>query len=340
MEVVPKRQVTMATIAKEAGVARTTVSFVLSGQYRQRGIPEQTAQRIMRIVEARRFVPNETARSLSRRRTRMIGVFIPGFNSHWGESIVRGIRTALYEHEGYVPLIASQHDDPDWEEREIKLLVERQVEAIVCCPTVKSENYQKLIARGIPLTFIGHRAKGMPDANFVAWDGPFVAAAAVKHLISKGRRRIAYLGRGPDSAPSRERYEGYLSAMKEAGLEAPVRWKINVPDYSDASNVVHQIFTAKERPDAIISDLWIQALSALEALDEVGMRVPEDVALLALGDSPFCRHRRIGLSVVLEPAEEIGRQAAEIALQLIKEPTMPPIQRLIQDHTILDRATT
>lgn len=340
MPPVRAKPVTMAHIAEEAGVARTTVSFVLSGQHRERGISDRTAERIREIVDRFKFVPNATARSLSRRRTGMIGVFLPGFNSVWGETVVRGIRARLFESDGYVPLIASQHDDPDWEEREIKLLIERDVEAIVCCPTVKTENYRRIMDRGIPLVFIGHRAKGITDASFVAWDGHRIAAAAVRHLVSRGRRRIAFIGRGDENPTSSERFEGYREALKENDLEFHRNWKINVPDYQDAGRMVAKLFSAKDRPDALLSDLWIQALSAMETLDENGVRIPEDVALLALGDAPFCRHARIGLSCVVEPAEDLGRQAAEIALHLLKNQGAPAIQRLIQEHRIEDRKTT
>ncbi|MBI1290640.1 LacI family DNA-binding transcriptional regulator [bacterium] len=334
------KSVTMATIAQQAGVARTTVSFILSGHYRERGISEKTAERVRAIVEEMQFVPNETARSLSRRRTGLIGIFLPGFNSSWGEAVVQGIRARLFNADGYVPLIASQHDEADWEEREIKLLIERDVEAIVCCPTVKTENYRRIMDRGIPLVFIGHRASGLPDASFVAWDGVKVAAAAVRHLISKGRRRIAFLGRGHENPTSSERYLGYRQAMLEAGLELREDWRLEVPDYFDPKGIVRSAFKKKDRPDALLCDLWLHALHTLETLDEIPLDIPKDVAVLALGDSLFCRHRRINLSTVVEPAGHIGQLAAEIALSLIQKPDQEPIQRLIGDYVIEDRGTT
>lgn len=330
----------MAMIAEKAGLARTTVSFILNGRYQERGISEKTAQRVRDLVKEYNFVPNETARSLSRRRTGMIGVFLPGFNSAWGEAVIHGIRSRLYATEGYVPLIASQHDEVDWEEREIKLLIERDVEAIVCCPTVKTENYQRILDRGIPLVFIGHRAKGLPDASFVAWDGPRVAAAAVRHLISRGRRRIAFLGRGHDNPTSSERYSGYRQAIIEAGLPLREDWRIEVPDYDDPTGCVHAVFNKADRPDALLSDLWLHALHAIETIDSVPLRMPGDVALLALGDAVICRHSRISLSTVVEPAGDIGAMAADIALSLIADPTQPPIQKLVGEFTIIDRGTT
>ncbi|MEO8377197.1 MAG: LacI family DNA-binding transcriptional regulator [Candidatus Sumerlaeota bacterium] len=331
---------TMAMIAEKAGVARTTVSFILNGRYRERGISEKTAQRVRDLAESLHFIPNETARSLSRRRTGMIGIFLPGVNSAWGEAVVTGIRSRLYNTPGYVPLIASQHDQEDWEEREIKLLVERDVEAIVCCPTVKTENYRRIIERGVPLVFIGHRAKGMPEASFVAWDGVRVAAAATRHLIAKGRKRIAFLGRGEDNPTSSERYQGFRQAMQEAKLELRPDWRIEVPDYSDPSGLVRAVFSAKDRPDALISDLWLQALHAIESLDALGLRMPQDVSLLALGDAAVCRHKRILLSTVVEPAERIGQMAADIALKLIADPSHKPIQQLVGEYEIIDRGTT
>ncbi len=329
----------MAAIAKEAGVARTTVSFVLNGRHRQHGISEKTADKILDIARERNFVANETARSLSRQRTGLVGVFLPGFNSHWGETVVTGIRSRLYEDGDYIPLIASQHDDPDWEEREVRVLLERQVEAIVCCPTVKSSNYLRIVDRGVPLVFIGHRAPGIPQASFVAWDGTHVSEKATNLLLERGRKRIAFIGRDESNATFKERFSGYRKALKAAGLPFDPEWKMSVPDYSDAGPAIRSLFSKSPVPDAILCDLWIQALAALEALDDIGRSVPNDVAVMALGDSPFCAHRRFGLTTFAEPAENLGRRAAEIALHLIRNPNSDPIQELIPDYEIRQRQT-
>jgi len=330
----------MAAIAEEAGVARTTVSFVLSGQSRKHGISEKTTNRILEIAKRLRFVPNETARSLTRRRTGMIGVLLPGFNSSWAESIMLGLRERLFREHQYVPLIASQHDEPDWEEREIRTLLERQVEAIICCPTVKEVNYRHILNHGVPLVFVGHRAPDLPECSFVAWDGAAVAYEATKILIAKGRKRFAYLGRSKDSTTTEERYRGFCKALQEHDLLIAPKWKLSIPDYTDGREAVRGLFNGRVMPDAILSDLWIQALSALDALDQLKKQVPREVALLALGDSFFCRHGRIQLSAVVEPAEEIGRQAAEIVLAMIEDPNAGPIHRSVANYTFAERGTT
>ncbi|MCC6548231.1 LacI family DNA-binding transcriptional regulator [Candidatus Sumerlaeota bacterium] len=327
-------------IAERAGVARATVSFILNGCHRERGISEKTAQRVREIANALHFIPNETARSLSRRRTGMIGVILPGFKSAWGEAIMTGIRGGLCGTQGLVPLIASQHGEEDWEERETRFLMEREVEAIVCCPNLKMENYRRIKGRGVPVVFIGHRGKGMPDASFVAWDGARVAAVATRHLIAKGRRRIAFLGCGADNSTSSECYHGFRHAIADAGLELPADWRIDVPGSSEATGLVRAVFSARNRPDALISDTWLHALRAMEDIDVVGLKMPEDVALLALGDDAICAHRRIQLSAVAEPGELLGRMAAEIALSLMANPSQKPIQKLVDDHEIFDRGTT
>ena len=209
----------------------------------------------------------------------------------------------------------------------------------MCCPTVKSANYRRIVQRGVPLVFIGHRADGIPEASFVAWDGTHIAAEATRHLIANGRKRIAFIGRDESKATFRERFSGYRDALKEEGLTFRRAWKKNVPDYSDAGPAIRSLFSQKPEPDAILCDLWIQALAAIDALDEIGRRIPEDVAVLALGDSPFCAHGRIGLTTVVEPAEQLGRRAAEIALQLIRNRSSNPIQELIRDYEFRSRQT-
>jgi len=336
-----RRSITMAHIAEEAGVAQTTVSFVLNGQARKRGVSQVTAQRIREVVERLNYVPNAAARSLSMRRTGFIGVVFAGLVHEWPQRVMTGARE-VFEAEGdYVPLISIDARNVELERREIQVMLERQVEAIICRPIENSDNYRRIVDGGVPLVFIGRALDSMPNVSYVAWDSRLAVKAAVRHLIAAGRRRIAYVGWDTSDLLFRDRYEGYCQAISEAGLAVRDNWVGSVGYDQPVHSVVRRILDSDSTlPDAILASLWIQALEVLEVLDERGVRVPRDIALMTLGDSMTCRQKRISVSTVIEPAEEVGREAARAALHLIKHPRSGPIQKLISDYQIADRGTT
>ncbi|MCX7045422.1 MAG: LacI family DNA-binding transcriptional regulator [Candidatus Sumerlaeota bacterium] len=329
----------MSLIAQHAGVAQTTVSFVLNGRGRERGIAVDTIDRIERIAKELNYIPNAAARSMGRRRTGLIGVFFPSLNSEWAHNVMVGIQSYLDTQSGYAPLIATHLRDPKLEERNIRRLMEMQVEGIICNPIVQTENYQFIRNRGIPLVFVGHTAPGMADGSYVCWDAHRAAYSATRRLIELGRRRIACLA-NQDDLISQGRYEGYRQAMAEAGLEARQDWYCICDRQSPIRPALHQMLQTQPRPDAIFATLWPTALAAWDALDLMGIRIPDDIALMTMNENSATRLRMIGISSVLEPAERVGREAASAILELIRNPQSAPIQRLVSEYTSAERRST
>ena len=333
------KHVTMLLIAQKAGVAQTTVSFVLNGRGRERGIATDTIERIERIAKELNYIPNAAARSMGRRRTGLVGVFFPSLNSEWAHNVMRGIEAFLETENGYAPLISTHLRDPKLEERNIRRLMEMQVEGIICNPMVQTENYQFVRSRSVPLVFVGHTAPGMADSSYVCWDARQAAYLAVRRLIELGRRKIACVAY-QDEIVVQGRYEGYCQALREAGLEPRKEWYCLCDKQAPLAPMLQQLLQSEPRPDAIFTTLWQSALSVLDVLYQMGIRVPEDIALMTMGENSATRMNLIGISAVLEPAETVGREAAHAMLELIRNPYAPPIQRLIGGFEIVERRTT
>jgi LacI family transcriptional regulator len=367
----PKKQpVTMAMIAKEAGVGRTTVSFVLNGQAERHNIADKTIKRVEEIAQRLKYVPNSMALNLRRRRSGLIGVLLTGIGSEWAALIMRGLQDILYaQKHPYFPLLATHYFDQEIERREIQFFLKSRVEAIISAPTMCSENYRDILDRHVPLVFVGHVLPDLPQASLVQADGREAVRAGIDHLIEIGRRKIAYLGwEMHELLPDRQ--EGFRLAMSEAGLDVREEWVQVVRTRSEWDSVsveLQQIFSGKgekpvaplrsesngvsdklqrifsgdgEKPDAIFIRTNRVGLLALEYLENMGLRVPEDVALIALEDNVVLRLSRIGLSAVVPPTEKIGQEAARAALELIRNPDSGPIRRSIQGFKVMQRNST
>ncbi|MCX7015073.1 MAG: LacI family DNA-binding transcriptional regulator [Candidatus Sumerlaeota bacterium] len=330
--------VTIAAIAKEAGVAPATVSFILNGKAQDRGLAEKTVQRVLEIADRLHYVPNEAARSLRRQRSATVGVLFAHLRDEWADRAVAGMREILGPAD-YVPLIAVHRFNPEWERQEIQTLLERRVEALICVPlTDDAGDYERVVKRGVPLIFLGDTLEGMPHANFVAWDAEAAARSAVRHLIEIGRRRIAFLGWNLSRPFIKVRYAAYCQTLEEAGLEVRDEWAAFFPIGESSAfqrgeivaSAIRRMFGRnRPRPDAVFASGDMLNTDALAALSEMGFRLPDDAAVATISSQPLMGHPLLGVSVVPVPTMELGREVARVALELIHHPENAPIQRVM-----------
>lgn len=337
--------VTAADIAKRVGVSRSTVSIVLRGHAKRRSISEKTTQQVLAVARELQYVPNHLATSLRRGRSGTIGVILGNLKADWAESVMEGMAEVLHASD-YMPFITMHRGNSTLAERELNSCLRRCDEGIICLPLVlKPDLYERIQKAGVPLVFLGDRPQGMSGLSLVGWDSEIAACVAVNHLIETGRRRIAYLGIDYPMELAPARLDAYRKIVAEAGLSVEDRCVISVPTTWDQNQVVahayEQLFASgHEWPDAIYTVNDGLAIGLLEVLDSRGVRVPEDVAVIGMGDYPMTGHSMISLSTVKEPCEEMGRQAAQTIIDLIREPGREPICRLIPGHTLKVRRTT
>ncbi len=341
MTIPPKGRRPMATmteVAKLAGVAQTTVSFVLNGKATERGIPEKTVERVLQAADRLNYVPNSMARSLRSQRSRTVGVLFAHFRDDWADHLMQGIREE-FESAGYVSLVAVHRLDGELERKEIQMLLERQVEAVLAIPNVAGrDNYSLLRGLGIPLVFLGDTLDEMPEANYVAWDAAEATRTAIEYLRDIGRRRVAFLGWDYPRPFIRVRYASYRETLSEAGLEFNEAWTAVVPTDDPAKlglggpdvAALERIFQdPHNRPDALFASGGSLSVNALATLRRLGLRVPEDVAMATVSAQRLIEHPVIGLPHIRVPSLEVGREAARVVLQLIEDPAQEPIQKVV-----------
>jgi len=185
----------------------------------------------------------------------------------------------------------------------------------------------------------------LPEISSVVWDAGVAARVAVEHLVETGRERIGFVGADYPMRMHRARHKAYLDVVREAGLSFREEWvsitRIDCMVDQIIGDALERMFApGREAPDAIFAINDGLALPLLEALDARGIRVPEDVAVIGLGDLSMTRHSGISLSTVREPCEEMGRQAAEVLVDLIADPGKAPIHRVIPGHVLRIRRST
>jgi LacI family transcriptional regulator len=337
--------VTAEELAKRLGLSRATVSIVLRGEAVRRKISAKTTERVLDAARKYNYMPNQAARMLRRQRTDVIGVIFPNFRLDWAERVMEGMLGVL-ESTRYSPFVATHRFSQQLFRKEALAALQRRDDALICYPLPGlNDLYKQISSLGIPLVFIGDRPIDVENESCVMWDAGAAAAAAVQHLVDQGRKRIGFLGLDYPMKMSQARFQAYKTVLKKARLPIQPNWIFTPAANSTLEQIIepglNQMFSGPgPHPDAIFVLNDGIALPALEALQKRHLKVPQDVAVIGMGDLPLTGHSAIGLSTMREPVEQMGREAAEVALQLIEDRSLGPIERVISCEELHARRTT
>lgn len=306
--------ITLEDIAKETGFSISTVSRVLSNSsYR---VSEPIREKVLRVAAAMGYEPNIAARSLRTDRTNTIGIIVDDLLSPFTPPIVRGIQDYLNEH-GFLSLIVNSDWDPDQEQFAIKTLLSRPVDGIIFVEYSHLTSSDVLERSNKPRVFV-HRLFGSPIKNSVVPDDYYGAGMATGHLIGLGHSRIAYIN-GPENWHTcRARLSGYKDTLAahnilfDPSLIQPGDWEIE-SGYASAKKLLQ----LDNRPTAIFAANDAMALGAIYAIQDAGLTVPGDVAVVGYDNRNFTKTVRPRITTVNMPVIEMGGVAAELLLKQI-----------------------
>jgi LacI family transcriptional regulator, galactose operon repressor len=313
-----QRNATMADVAKMAGVGTMTVSRLLSGSVT---VSEATAKRIHKAIEKLNYRPNEVARALRGLKTRTIGVILPYLYDPFFANCAHAIAVVANQHE-YSVLVTISTEDPEIEYREASEMLRRNIEGMVIIPAMQADSYLKRDefrnARIVTLD------RPSPVARFdsVLVQNKSGAKLAVEHLIEHGHERIACLGLSKNLYTMHTRYQGYRRALAEANLK-PLPYL----DWSEQEPILPALRKALSRsnpPTAIFSTNNLTMRHALLALNEMGVSIPGDLAVAGFDDFELAEILHPTLTVVRQPASELGRVAANVLFENLASPEPSP----------------
>ena len=302
-------------VARAAGVSRATASRVFSGNP---AVSAEAKAAVERAAVELGYVPNRAARSLAAGRSESVGVVIPEPGSRLFldpllPRLLGGIGAELSASGLQMVLFAPQ--SPADVARLEQYLIGGHVDAVLLLALHESDTLpSRLLARGVPMVF-GGRPRHTLDVSFVDVDNQAGGRAATEHLIAQGRRRIAHLA-GPSHVPStRERLQGFREAMWNAALRSDMVDGGEL-DRDAGEMAMGRLLALGHEVDAVFAASDAMAAGAMWALQVLGRRVPDDVAVIGFDDSPIASATQPPLSSVKQPVEEMGRQMARLVLSM------------------------
>lgn len=327
--------ITLKAVAQHLGLTPGTVSAVLNDSPSARSIPQETKNRIRAAAKELNYRPNFFARTLRNKRTYTIGVIAEEIGDSYGSPIISGIEQYLRQRDYFFLTVVHRHD-PMLLSRYSQLLSERGVEGIITVDTTVQE------APMLPTVAIaGHRKlKGVTN---VVLDHERAAVLALNHLKDLGHTRIAFMKGNPLSADSKDRWDAICRVAGQIGINIDPDLTVQI-DSDDPTPMLGYPFTkrllARQKPfTAIFSYNDISAIGAIRALEEHGLRVPQDVSVLGFDDIPGAEFHKPSLTTVRQPLNRMGEVAAEALLNRVEGRKEYPSDIAIEPELIVREST-
>jgi LacI family transcriptional regulator len=308
---------TISDVAKRARVSTYTVSAVLNRSARVS--PELTG-RVMKAVQELDYTINYVARSLQTRKTETLGMLLPDIGNPFYSKVVRGVEEVCAKH-NYSLLLSSTYENVGEQNRGLLSYRAKQVDGILLFVVDGDESGLKsIVGKNIPVVCVGRRPLTVATDTVVV-DNKLGAKQAVEHLVSKGRKRIAFLTGTSGLSVTREAVAGWRLAYRQAGL-TPDKALLREGDWTEESGYVHtlELMRSVNAPDAFLVASLIMLNGVLRALRELKKHVPADVDVMSTDDADWLDVCEPRISVVEQPRHDLGVRAAEMLFERIAQP--------------------
>ncbi|NJN54825.1 MAG: LacI family transcriptional regulator [Anaerolineae bacterium] len=331
----PRSDVTIRDVAHHAGVSHQTVSRVINDSER---VSPETRARVEAAIATLDYRPNAIARYMARGRTATLACIAPNLTDYTFASIIDAAATAVREH-GYFLLSASAPDEETFQGLIDELVTSHRVEGLLVINPFADGRYQLLPAT-FPTVFAGARPRE-EAANSVALDDVAAAKLATEHLLSLGHTQIGMITGPMVEDCAQDRYLGFEQVLQAAGLildPALVR-EGNWQPTSGYEAFMHWQKQG-QTPTAVFAQNDQMALGVLRAARDCGLQIPAQLSIIGVDDIPLASHFAPPLTTLRQEFARIGREAAQLLIQVVEQPDRAKEHLQIEAELIVRRSTT
>jgi len=334
---------TIKDIARSLDLSTSTVSRALRDSHE---ISEPTKQRVMEYAREVDFKPNRIAQSLKDKRSQSIGVIVCEIANTFFSQVINGIESIAYQH-GYNVTIAQSRESAERELLNLRHLTSRAIDGLIISVSTETSNFDylnQLHEKGLPIVFVD-RAIDDIDTHKVILDNYRSAYTATTHLIQKGYSRIALISNNESLSMSRDRLKGYTDALKENGLpvnDAFIRYcKHGGMVYEEVEAAMKGLLGRRTKPDAVFAGSDKITTGCLNYTRRHHIRVPGQLALIGFSNTDLTELLDPALSVIRQPAFEMGEAAMDMLLSIIqsKRPLSRFETKMLSSELLIRRST-
>ncbi|MBV9330587.1 MAG: LacI family DNA-binding transcriptional regulator [Alphaproteobacteria bacterium] len=334
------QRVTLKFLAQHLELSPTTISIVISDSPLAKTIAEKTKQRIWEAVRQFNYRPNVFARYLHGKRTNCVAVLVPDIGDEFSSSLISGIEKKLAQ-QGYFYFVVSHRGAPELIENSPDTLLDRGVEGMIFINTPLGR------ALSVPIVAISDITTA-PDVSTIVIDNSRAALLGLRHLLTLGHRKIAFL-RGPrGNGDSEDRWKSVRRAAAQLGVEIVSELTRELGTYPECNNTTMADLGYHAATDllktwrgftAMLAFNDGSAIGAIRAFRDAGLSVPEDISVVGFDDIDQAAFNIPRLTTIRQPLKHMGELAAETLIKRIEDPSHKPGEIIVEPKLVVREST-
>lgn len=322
-------------VAQKAGVSVATVSRVIN---HNPNVKAHLKERVLRAIEEIGYQPSGIARNMRNQSVPVIGLIISDIQNPFFTSMVRAVEDNALEN-GYTVLLCNSDEDPKKEQLYLDVMTRERVAGIIivpshskCCPSLKKLK--------IPIVVVDRKLRNM-QCDSVLLDNVSGSKQATEHLINLGHRRIGFVGAPTTISVGADRLLGYQKALREHGIPED-NTLIEIGDFKETGGYQAALNLLKldQRPTAIFSVNNLMTMGTLKAINEIRLKIPDDISVIGFDDMPWLTLITPPLTAVRQPVYKMGAEAAKLLFENINLEIEKPPTRIILKPELIVRSST
>lgn len=311
---------TISDVAARAGVSAATASRALNGKAT---VAPALVERVLAAAAELDYRPNALARNLRRQETSVIALIISDVENPFFTAIARGVEDVA-QAGGYSVLLCNSDESAEKEREYVRVALQDRVAGVILSSTGDNGNVELLRASGMPMVAVDRPAPGEPS-DTVLVDTRQAAAEATRHLLAQGYERVGCVTGPAGIRTADDRLDGYREALRAAGVRGSPRLVRRAPFKEEgAATAARQMLDRAEGPDALLVANSTMATGVLHTMADLGLRPGRDVGIVAFDEAPWATLIDPPLSVVSQPAHDVGTTAAHLLLARIADTGRAP----------------
>lgn len=335
------KKLTMKDIAKKAGVSKATVSRVIN---KTKPVSREVREKVQQVIEEYNYKPSSVARSLARNETKVIGLIIPDISNAFYSVLVEGISHTAHSR-GYNVFLCNTFRDHDLEIEFLNLLEEKEVDAIILTTFHTTKEQKDFIRKfhkpvvTVNREFIGKKLPRVPNIDI---DNFKAAYDAVSYLIETGHKKIGIIRAEQQDQTCIDRLNAYKQVLMDYKMPINEGYIVGYDFHFESGyEGMMEILKNEEQPDAMFCISDELATGAIRAINDFGLRVPEDISVIGFDDIPLAKRFIPSISTVSQPIFEMGKAATDTIIKMIKgEVKRESIEDIILDYQLITREST
>ncbi|SEJ40325.1 LacI family transcriptional regulator [Dyadobacter sp. SG02] len=313
----------MSDLARKLNVSKTTVSFILNGKAKEKRISDSVVEKVMAEAAKLGYRPNQFAQSLRTGRTNIIGLMVEDISNPFYASIAKLIEEKVYQN-GYKIVYCSTENDLTRGKEFLTMFNTLSVDGCIIAPTQGMEqDIRDMLEKGKNVVLFD-RFFGNDGTDAVMVDNQGGMYQAVQHLVARGAKNIALIALALEDPEKEDRIIGFKNAIADHGLPAHVYAMPFKGGYEDYLQDIGEILRNNPAVDAVVFGTNYLGIAGLEVINQMGLKIPDDIAMVSFDDHDLFRIHRPGITVVAQPIEAIAQTAIDTLMAKLQNPALEP----------------